>query len=77
MRATKLFLISSVIPLLLGALIYYYMQSDILGNKTLIRNSFEDIDISLLDHGFKVVEAKTYLGAIYGMGFALASDRLW
>ena len=30
-----------------------------------------------MDLGLKLVEAKTFEGAIYGLGFAQAKDRLW
>jgi len=30
-----------------------------------------------LDFGLKIIEAKTYDGAIYGLGYATARDRLW
>jgi len=30
-----------------------------------------------VNHGIKLVEADTYMGAIYGLGFTHAKDRLW
>jgi penicillin amidase len=30
-----------------------------------------------VNHGIKLVEAETLMGAIYGLGFVHAKDRLW
>ena len=30
-----------------------------------------------IDHGIKLVEAETMMGAVYGLGFIHAKDRLW
>jgi penicillin G amidase len=30
-----------------------------------------------VDYGIKLVEAETYMGAIFGLGFVQAKDRLW
>ena len=77
MNLKKIFIGSALIPLFLAGLIYYYAKQDLLGGKTLIRGAFEDIDIYEMDLGLKLVEAKTFEGAIYGLGFAQAKDRLW
>ena len=77
MNLKKIFLFSAILPVLLAALIYYYARQDLLGGKTEIRGAYEDIDIYQMDLGLKLVEAKTFHGAIYGLGFALAKDRLW
>lgn len=37
----------------------------------------ETVKIVQVDYGFKLVEAETYLGAIFGLGFVHAKDRLW
>ena len=37
----------------------------------------ETIEIIPVDYGLKMVEAETLDGAMFGMGFAMASDRLW
>ena len=37
----------------------------------------EVIEIHQVDHGFKLVEAETMMGAFYGLGFIHAMDRLW
>jgi acyl-homoserine lactone acylase PvdQ len=77
MAMNKCFLFSATIPVILSAVMYYYMSADLLGGDVEIRGSFEDIDIYSLDFGYKVVEAKTYNGAMYGLGFVHARDRLW
>jgi acyl-homoserine lactone acylase PvdQ len=30
-----------------------------------------------VDHNIKIIEAETMMGAMFGLGFAQASDRLW
>lgn len=37
----------------------------------------ETVKIFQVNHGIKLVEAETFLGAIYGLGFVHAKDRLW
>jgi penicillin amidase len=37
----------------------------------------ETVKIVQVDHGIKLVEAETFLGAIFGLGFVHAKDRLW
>jgi len=37
----------------------------------------ETIEIHTVDHGIKIVEAETHLGAMYGLGFIHGMDRLW
>jgi len=50
---------------------------DLLGGKIEIRGGIEDIDIYEGEFGYKIVEAKTYSGALYGLGFISARDRMW
>ena len=37
----------------------------------------ETIEVHQVDHGIKLVEAQTLEGAIFGLGFIHAKDRLW
>ena len=37
----------------------------------------ETIEMHTVDHNIKIVEAETVHGAIYGLGFVHATDRLW
>ena len=37
----------------------------------------ETIKIVQVNHGIKLVEAETFMGAIFGLGFIHAKDRLW
>ena len=37
----------------------------------------ETIEIAQVDHEIKLVQAKTYEGSIYGLGFVHAKDRLF
>lgn len=37
----------------------------------------ETIEIAQVDHEIKLVQAKTYEGAMYGLGFVHAKDRLF
>eukprot|EP00347_Sterkiella_histriomuscorum_P009270 403341851 len=55
------------------------MNADLLGGVTELRGKefYEDLDIYQVDHAYKVVRAKTYNGAMYGLGFVHARDRLW
>lgn len=39
--------------------------------------SNETIEIHTVDYGIKIVEAETQFGAMYGLGFSHAMDRLW
>lgn len=64
----------------------------IIGNKTLFENCEilqydpitqeshivdETVTILTVENGLKLVEAETLMGAIYGLGFIHAKDRLW
>jgi acyl-homoserine lactone acylase PvdQ len=42
-----------------------------------MRGGYEDIDIHTMEYGIKLIDAKTYEGAVYGLGFVHARDRLW
>jgi len=55
------------------------MSADLMGGHIELRGKdfYEDIDIHSLDYGYKVVSAKTFHGAMYGLGFIHARDRLW
>ena len=77
MKFKALFIASAIIPIILGGLYYYLTQMDLLGGKTEIRGAYEDIDIYSMDKSIKIVDAKTYLGSLYGLGFIHARDRLW
>ena len=63
----------------IGGALYRTLKSDLLGGKTELRGPkyYEDIDIYEGDNGFKIVNAQTYEGSIYGLGFIQARDRLW
>ena len=37
----------------------------------------EDVKIVQVNYGIKLVEADTFMGAMYGLGFVHAKDRLW
>ena len=37
----------------------------------------ETVEIHQVDHGIKLVQASTLEGAVYGLGFIHAKDRLW
>ncbi len=37
----------------------------------------ETVTIVQVDYGVKIVEAETMMGAIFGLGFIHAKDRLW
>ena len=37
----------------------------------------ETIEIHQVDHGVKLVQAETFGGALFGLGFVHAKDRLW
>lgn len=37
----------------------------------------ETVTIVQVDNGVKIVEAETMMGAIFGLGFIHAKDRLW
>ena len=39
--------------------------------------TLETVEIHQVDHGVKFVQAETFEGAMYGMGFVHAKDRLW
>ena len=77
MKLKTFFVIGIGLPIIIGGLLYHFIIRDPLDGITQINGSFEDIEIYTLDHGFKQVKAKTYLGAIYGLGFNTARDRLW
>ena len=79
MTISKFYLFSATVPVLLASVAFYLMSQDLLGGQVELRGSsyYEDIDIYKADYGYKVVEAKTYNGAIYGLGFVHARDRLW
>ena len=72
-------LFSVIIPVLLSSLMYMYMSADLMGGHVELRGKsfYEDIDIYSLEYGYKVVNAKTFHGAMYGLGFVHARDRLW
>lgn len=44
-------------------------------NETFIEE--ETVTIIQVDHGLKFVEAETMMGAVFGLGFIHAKDRLW
>jgi acyl-homoserine lactone acylase PvdQ len=59
-----------------------------LGNKVAISNckvkadltgrlTNETIEMHTVDHNMKIVEAETVQGAVFGLGFVHATDRLW
>ena len=54
-------------------------KKDLLGDKKTLKSDkfFEDVDIYSVENGFKLVNAKTFEGAIYGLGMVHARDRLW
>ena len=37
----------------------------------------ETVEVHQVDHGVKFVQAQTLEGAVYGLGFVHARDRLW
>ena len=39
--------------------------------------TLEQVEIHQVNHGVKLVEAQTLEGAVYGLGFIHAKDRLW
>jgi acyl-homoserine lactone acylase PvdQ len=51
------------------------IQYDAASNSS--RAAEETVTILKVDHGLKIVEAETMMGAIYGLGFIHAKDRLW
>jgi len=64
----------------------HFMHSNVLGTKRSfayceVRDmnglTNETIEIHQVDHGVKLVEAETFFGAFYGLGFVHAMDRLW
>lgn len=59
MTSSKFFAYSASIPVILAAVLYYYINADLLGGHVQLRGSYfyEDLDIYSLDHGYKVVEA--------------------
>ena len=75
----RCFVLSAIIPVILGFILYFIMVTDLLGNAIELRSPeyYEDIDIYSVELGHKVVKAKTYEGAMYGLGFIHARDRLW
>ncbi len=79
MNFKKIFLFSAIVPVFLAGVLYYLMKADLLGGKLELRGPdfYEDIDVLTVERGLKVVQAKTYNGAIYGLGFVHARDRLW
>lgn len=79
MKKSNFFLYSAIIPVLVGLVLFYLMNADLIGGKMELRGKdfLEDIDIYMVEHGIKVIEAKTYNGAFYGLGFVHARDRLW
>lgn len=79
MTISKFYIFSATVPVVLATVAYYLMCQDLLGGVVELRGPsyYEDIDIYQADLGYKVVEAKTYMGALYGLGFVHARDRLW
>ena len=77
MKLKRFFILSAILPILLYSLFYYIFTLDLLGGKLLINGGFEDIEISETEMGLKLVDAKTFKGAMYGLGFIHARDRLW
>jgi penicillin amidase len=77
MKLQKIFLFSAIVPVLFSGLFFWFFTQDLLGGKTSITGGFEDIDIYSTEMGLKLVDAKTFEGAIYGLGFIHARDRLW
>ena len=64
----------------------HFMHANAIGNKRSfayceVKNmtglTNETIEIHQVDHGVKLVEAETFYGAFYGLGFVHAMDRLW
>jgi len=65
------------VPLILYGAFYYIATKDLLGGKRVINSGFEDIEIYEGEMGVKLIDAQTFDGAIYGLGFVHARDRLW
>ena len=42
-----------------------------------LHQSNEVIEVHQVNHGIKLIEAKTYEGAVFGLGYAHGTDRLW
>ena len=64
----------------------HFMHANAIGNKRSfayceVKNmtglTNETIEIHQVDNGVKLVEAETFYGAFYGLGFVHAMDRLW
>jgi hypothetical protein len=70
MNITKILLTIGLVPLILSGIFYYVFTQDLLGGKSSIRNGYENITIYANDHAIKFIEAETFEGAIYGLGFA-------
>jgi acyl-homoserine lactone acylase PvdQ len=68
-----------VIISFIAGMITFILTSDQLGKITHLKgpNYYEDIEIHSIENGLKLVNAKTYEGSIYGLGFVQARDRLW
>jgi acyl-homoserine lactone acylase PvdQ len=73
----KFFIYSAVIPVLIGIALYYINTNELLEHNTLVHGAPEDINIYKIEYGVKIVDAETYLGAIYGLGYITSRDRLW
>lgn len=48
------------------------VKADLMGNFT-----NETIEMHTVDHNIKIIEATTLQGAVFGLGFVHATDRLW
>jgi acyl-homoserine lactone acylase PvdQ len=69
-----------------------FMHSSILGDQTVFNDcvirrldhesgkiieSKETIELVPVNHGVHLIEAETYEGGLYGLGFLQAKERLW
>jgi penicillin amidase len=86
--ARKFWYLSLIVLVFAVGISYYknHLYSNAAGDRTTFTNckvrdengvTDETIAIHQVDHGIKLVEAETFYGAFYGLGFVHAMDRLW